>query len=246
MHRRLLWFLALWLAGVAAVGVVALLIRLVFKPAAAAEPGCADAVALLRPDLLDTPALLRAQPGRCAVAAWPDRRLAVAVARDDTLLVGLVRGAPGFETVEASVEIEALALDPLESPSVEILPVPVIGPMALGVRLLNRAEAPGRRTETEALHVLLPREDVLEPVLAVLLRAEHAAEHACPRGRPAPCRTAWSRRWTLEAAGPAHGGTPPDLVLRDGRGGAVASRHRWTGQGYSPAVFERTPPLGPR
>jgi hypothetical protein len=261
MMRRVLWFVGLWAAGVLAVGVVALLIRWLLRPAAAASVllagaaqaaamDCGDAVAVLRPDLEDTPGLVRTQPSRCALVPWTGGLSAVAVARDETVLVGLIRGAPDFAATEAVGEVEALSIDPLWSPSVEIVPVPLIGRGGdtIGVRLSNAYVSTGRSTATEALHVLLRREDTLVPVLAVLLRAEHSAERPCPRGRRPPCRTAWSRQWVLDAAGPAPpraGGRPPDLVVRDARNGAIVSRHRWTREGYRPAVFDRTPPLGP-
>lgn len=215
--------------------------------ARAEAPPCAEAARLVWPDDAEMHRLIGFSGSFCAIASWPGggpQTYAVAAARDDTLMLGLLRGG-ATPRVLARGAAEALAFESLQTPLLQIDPAPLgPGQPAIGVRLSNSATTTGRSDSTEALHVFIRRDAELAPVFAGYLRAAHSETGPCARNRRAMCRSGWERRWTITPS-PARGGRPPELVVRDARSGAIVGRHRWRGQAYQPAISDRTPAIGP-
>ena len=205
-------------------------------PAAAQPPDCAAAARALWPEAT-------AARATCVLAPWAADISAVAELTDEgDLRVGLLR-ASGQPVARG--RIEALTLAPPWSPILRFEPLPRIAPGALGVTVSNGHFSTSGSLSSLSLHVFLRRDDVLLPALAVLRGAAHTHAAPCRPGQGRPCRQGWTRHWGMSASGPASDTSPPVLILRDGRAGQVVSRHRWAGQAYFPAVFDRTPPVPP-
>lgn len=69
-----------------------------------------------------------------------------------------------------------------------------------------------------------------------------AARHSEDVGRGR--RAGWQRRYRVDPQ-PAAAGAMPEILVRDARSGRVVSRHRWRGDAYHPAIFDRLGPIGP-
>lgn len=217
------------------------LLLCVAVPATAQTSDCSSVMRTIWPDRTDQQ---QSQPLQCALAAWPGGLLAIAVLMDDgDIRAGLLH--QGDRQPIARGGIQSLTLAGPWSPILDIKPLPMVAQGAIGVTLTNGHFSTSGSLSSQSLHVFLRRDRMLSPVLAVLLRAGHTREARCRPGQAPPCRQGWTRHWRLIATGPASDSMPPGLTLRDARTGRVISRHRWTGQAYTPSSFARTPPIPP-
>lgn len=172
-----------------------------------------------------------------------ERLMAVAIARaPDDLVVAIVgAGEAGRPEIVAGPSNEGgLAIDPFWSVTLDFSrrnPLPP-GLPVVAVELANGYISTGRSTSSVGLSLYLRRDDALLHIFDGFLAASHSYDTG--RGR----RSGWHRQWRIEAQ-PARSGAMPDLIVRDARTRAVASRHRWQGEGYLPRTFERIPDLGP-
>ena len=190
---------------------LALAALLTLVPGAARAVDCVQAVRLLWPGELETPALVRQWPAHCASQPWAGGLTAVAALPNDrpspTLLVGLLReraGRPATATAVAAAEMPAVTIGPLWTPELTLMALPQLGEgvEAIGLRFANSYLSTARSSWSEALHILVRRDATLVPVLAVLLRAGQDEVVPCPRGRRGECRRSWTLQRVLEPVAP--------------------------------------------
>ena len=189
---------------------------------------------------LDDPAACAAVP--LADSTPPTRVVAVAQA-PDRLVVAVVPAAGGAP-LAGPAEAEVLAVDPLRSPGLAIVPDRWLGGQGIAVVVSNSYANTGRSMATRSLHLFVRADGRLRPVFATYLEAEYSGTTACPGRRGATCRRSWTRRYAL-SAGPGPAGTPPlpVLTVTDARSGRVLSVHRPGPDGYAPPLFDNLPPF---
>lgn len=214
------------------------------RPSAALTP--AAAVQSLIPDDLDAAAWAARDFGHHALMPWPwadpARKVWVAAAAlKDTqeVAVGLldeVAGGPAT-VISGPTQAEVLTIDPFWTLLLEFVEPPQrFGLPVVALQVSNGYLSTGRSTDTIALHLFLPRGDDLLPVFGSWTALVHSVDG----------RVRWRRSYAVEVEGSRKTGEiPPDLVVRDRRGGRVVSRHRWKDDAYVPPLFDKIPPLGP-